>query len=1198
MAKDFRASQVETSKLILSGGIASKVNLGLAVYSGSKATNREGGIPNVMLSKVGKDVTVFVSGTIGSRDSSTGGSILFGGDAIISGSLTVRNEGQAGGTISGSIHHTEDGTSYLVAGTNTTISSASNGQITIATTGGASNAFSTIAVAADGGSASGANSTADSNTDTLTLLAGSGITLTNSSGGDDRIKIEASSGGIWTDEGDIYRPSDNSGNQSVGLGSTGNTAGNYKIFLGSDGSSVFNEGNANVNFRVESQARPSAVLVDGSSNQVVVLGGGLDASNSYGTNAASTALPTDISIFISGSCNQQGVLNSFGTAVIGGDLVVSGNFKTIPCNPAGDNQPGFEYDPGNGSNGTLSVGAISSINSMPAGSLVSAGNVANNDPSITLVEVDSSIVAGNNFNTIVSTAIDNNGGLTNISNVASSSPSSFITTVAQEDFTNALAGSSLQIGGQTAGLNASNSGKIWMEIGSPGPFLPDQPHAVGAGSGTNIAPLIQFGTATQPVNFQMMGGHMFGASPLRFSMTGSKDAAGFHNTAGNHLAMIITGSILVSGSTNTCGGTISGSIHHTRDGNSYLIGGSGITISSASNGQITVTATGGGSVRTVGVDTDGNGSTDNTLAGGEDLILKAGTNMTLAEAGGVVTFNASGGGSSTLDQAYDQGGSGAGRFITADGGPVQIDASGDALAGLAITGSSGGNLIDFKVGSNLNATIKHTTNYDLVIQNTGDNSSGNGHIILNAVGGNANVVLGNGSNLTKLVFNGNEATQPSSPYIYTSTAGNSADLILDVPNNQSIVFNEDGQSSDFRVESNTLQSAILVDGGEDTVVLGSGLANYASLPADAKGTDVNVVISGSAGSRGTGTAGTLLAAGDVVISGSLIVGNGAAGASPGGTISGSIHHTRDGLSYLVAGTGVTIASASNGQVTIGTAGGGGSFSQFFIEDDAGTEVTIDNDKELKFVGGTGINTLWTDTSDGSDADPYDLTLSMTGSVMTATYGQDGPHKLQSTVAQQYEGSSADLADCTFNSEAYGAAIVFGQSPSNTTHAVGLRTTVPNGATKISIILQGAASSGSGAVELRIAARLHSATGAKANNANSTSGNWTSVLNNSGWIFFGNGAGANTNASDKKIDIDSTNMKTYRSPQFNIGQIVNNADDPSQEGVAPIDGGQVIDIMICRNRSSNVNNQINGNSPATNDTMGGLFKVPWIQLEYA
>ena len=48
---------------------------------------------------------------------------------------------------------------------------------------------------------------------------------------------------------------------------------------------------------------------------------------------------------------------------------------------------------------------------------------------------------------------------------------------------------------------------------------------------------------------------------------------------------------------------------------------------------------GGGGVRTVSVDTDGDGIADQTLASGEDLVLKAGSNITLSESGGVVTIN-------------------------------------------------------------------------------------------------------------------------------------------------------------------------------------------------------------------------------------------------------------------------------------------------------------------------------------------------------------------------------------------------------------------------------------------------------------------------------------------------------------------------------------------------------------------------------
>tara|TARA_R100001082_G_scaffold95636_1_gene62931 strand:- start:2200 stop:4173 length:1974 start_codon:yes stop_codon:yes gene_type:complete len=47
-------------------------------------------------------------------------------------------------------------------------------------------------------------------------------------------------------------------------------------------------------------------------------------------------------------------------------------------------------------------------------------------------------------------------------------------------------------------------------------------------------------------------------------------------------------------------------------------------------------------------------------------------------------------------------------------------------------------------------------------------------------------------------------------------------------------------------------------------------------------------------------------------------------------------------------------------------------SGFVIEDGDSTEVTITENKEVKFKEGTGIEINWTDTSHGSDGDPYDL----------------------------------------------------------------------------------------------------------------------------------------------------------------------------------------------------------------------------------
>ena len=49
---------------------------------------------------------------------------------------------------------------------------------------------------------------------------------------------------------------------------------------------------------------------------------------------------------------------------------------------------------------------------------------------------------------------------------------------------------------------------------------------------------------------------------------------------------------------------------------------------------------------------------------------------------------------------------------------------------------------------------------------------------------------------------------------------------------------------------------------------------------------------------------------------------------------------------------------------------------FVIEDGDGTEVSVTDGKEIKFVEGGGIDINWTDTSTGSDADPYDLQFNL------------------------------------------------------------------------------------------------------------------------------------------------------------------------------------------------------------------------------
>jgi len=81
------------------------------------------------------------------------------------------------------------------------------------------------------------------------------------------------------------------------------------------------------------------------------------------------------------------------------------------------------------------------------------------------------------------------------------------------------------------------------------------------------------------------------------------------------------------------------------------------------------------------------------------------------------------------------------------------------------------------------------------------------------------------------------------------------------------------------------------------------------------------------------------------------------------------------------------------QITSGTSLAAAGMTSFQLEDGDGTEVTISNAKEVKFVEGTGIDIDWTDTDNGTDGDPYDLTftVNLEGTELIST-GETGGSK--------------------------------------------------------------------------------------------------------------------------------------------------------------------------------------------------------------
>ena len=89
MSYDFRSSQIITRAVIGSGSWSGHNDLGLVFYSGSNSSNSTGGVKDsAMLTKVGTDVWMFVSGSTNTGlTRSQGSSVLFGGDLVVSGTL-------------------------------------------------------------------------------------------------------------------------------------------------------------------------------------------------------------------------------------------------------------------------------------------------------------------------------------------------------------------------------------------------------------------------------------------------------------------------------------------------------------------------------------------------------------------------------------------------------------------------------------------------------------------------------------------------------------------------------------------------------------------------------------------------------------------------------------------------------------------------------------------------------------------------------------------------------------------------------------------------------------------------------------------------------------------------------------------------------------------------------------------------------
>ena len=273
------------------------------------------------------------------------------------------------GPVSGSHTHLGDGSSYLVAGSNVTITSGTGEAVTIAASGGGGISF-------DGSTANGVltfkdsdEATVESNltfdgtdlgvaakvfhigdTDTFIEFTDDDINLQaggvnfiditqdtqneitfNEAGADIDFRVESSNEdeAIFLNAG-TNELHINKGNSAFATSIHGNNGNALEV--NSSGVVINEPGNSANDFRVETNNKTHGLFVDSGNDRVLILSGGA-------TTSTNSAAKSDIVFFVSGAVGGKTVTKT-GVTVFGGDLVSSG-IMYAPNVQVGDSGVGF-----------------------------------------------------------------------------------------------------------------------------------------------------------------------------------------------------------------------------------------------------------------------------------------------------------------------------------------------------------------------------------------------------------------------------------------------------------------------------------------------------------------------------------------------------------------------------------------------------------------------------------------------------------------------------------------------------------------------------------------------------------------------------------------------------------------------------------------------------------------------------------------
>ena len=941
MPKDFKASQIRTSALVASGTQSGKP--GILLYSASDASNFEGGYQADMLTNVGTDVFFFVSG---SKNNRTGIS-LFGGDVVVSGTLYMERliaevdlSTTSSSAISGSlfvsqsatigggliVNNADDGLSnsaFTVIGSEQSKhlihADPLRGEVFILSGGAPGSADQTTAADTSffvSGTIGSKNSTVKgtsvfggdvvisgsltdgdgkpivggSSGDTVGWFSGSSATHGNLGIQPDFISTSGSLAvsGSNLDIGQTIRHIGDT-NTSIRFPDAGSqiqisAGGVNTVALSNTLTNINSDGN-DVDFQVNSRNQ-DRVLIKGiagtGDEQVLILSGGAPGS-------ADEASGTDVAFYVSGSTDSKGTTTR-GSAVFGGDLIASG---ALVVNPGNNNVTTRIFNNQAGS-------AVFKVNS--SGVIINESGAGSND---FRVESDSKQYA-----VFVDSSTDQvlilSGGSGNSFDEASGGDVAFYVSGSTDSIGTAVRGTALFGGDAYVSGNMIVNGTNELALGLSGSassqraiYLVDD--VLAAGNLKFHGTQLLFGHNTA----QLQASHP--------SNPNNRPQIGFYGGLSSPQINI-----------NALNGDVD-TIIQSDDIGKYLFHG----IAESDNQQVLILSGGAKASPDVSTYTDiafyvsgtvgskGSAVKGASLFGG-DLVLSGTVYGTKDRPGGISGHD------KEMEMVADVFTFGRTTSETL-GNDVFFFVSGASPVGPGPAPSAA--LFDGKLVTSGNISVVQNypaTGAILSLNNMSTVSGDGGAIRIDMLAGES--LASDSADNVKLFIQkaGPNNTAPNGgPYANIIRAG-SGSLIFAVgagpseyKGNQPIIF-RDMHGTFFMA---TTGSAML--GNSSIYFLSGGAASSANLV----GKDTNFAVSGAIGSAGGPgiNVGTAVFGGDLVVSGALQVKN---GSNNGGSISGSIHHTSDGKSYLIAGDNVTITSASDGSITIGATGGGGGSSTF------------------------------------------------------------------------------------------------------------------------------------------------------------------------------------------------------------------------------------------------------------------------------